>query len=106
MKARVTKDRVTIICPACRVRELLQGYTDPADGGVAGEHTVPYRGPNAWSFNGDIAHPTLAPSLLLTHELKTERFVCHSFVRFGMIEYLTDCTHELAGKTVALPDFP
>lgn len=28
--------------------------------------------------------------------------VCHSFVRDGRIEFLGDCTHELAGKSVAL----
>lgn len=27
---------------------------------------------------------------------------CHSFVRAGNIEFLADCSHELAGKTVAL----
>jgi len=30
--------------------------------------------------------------------------VCHSFVRDGNIEYLTDCTHNLAGQTVELED--
>lgn len=30
--------------------------------------------------------------------------VCHSFVRNGKIEYLNDCTHELAGQTVELLD--
>lgn len=28
--------------------------------------------------------------------------ICHSFVRNGKIEFLSDCTHELAGKTVEL----
>lgn len=28
---------------------------------------------------------------------------CHSFVRDGQIEFLSDCTHALAGKTVSLP---
>ena len=32
--------------------------------------------------------------------------VCHSFVRDGRIEYLSDCTHALAGQTVDLPDWP
>lgn len=32
--------------------------------------------------------------------------VCHSFVRAGKIEFLGDCTHALAGQTVALPDWP
>jgi len=31
--------------------------------------------------------------------------VCHSFVRNGFIEFLTDSTHEFAGKTVALEEF-
>lgn len=31
--------------------------------------------------------------------------ICHSFVRDGQIQYLGDCTHEYAGKTVDLPDF-
>jgi hypothetical protein len=26
--------------------------------------------------------------------------VCHVFVKAGEIQYLSDCTHELAGKTV------
>ncbi|MGC4033677.1 MAG: hypothetical protein QM754_18485 [Tepidisphaeraceae bacterium] len=30
---------------------------------------------------------------------------CHSFVRDGQIEFLGDCTHELAGKTVPLEPF-
>ena len=30
---------------------------------------------------------------------------CHSFVREGRIEFLSDCTHALAGQTVELPDF-
>ena len=33
-------------------------------------------------------------------------FRCHSFVRAGRIEFLGDCTHHLAGKTVDLPAFP
>ncbi|MCZ4340562.1 hypothetical protein O4H52_03015 [Sphingomonadaceae bacterium G21617-S1] len=32
--------------------------------------------------------------------------VCHSFVRNGQIEFLSDCTHALAGQTVPLPPFP
>lgn len=29
--------------------------------------------------------------------------ICHSFITDGSIEYLSDCTHELAGETVPLP---
>lgn len=76
-------------------------------------HYVPVEGERAWGFNGDMEKPTLTPSILITYpanpeaeeefkEWRTER-KCHSFVRDGMIQYLTDCTHHLAGQTVALP---
>lgn len=32
--------------------------------------------------------------------------ICHSFVADDTISYLNDCTHELAGRSVQLPDFP
>jgi hypothetical protein len=32
--------------------------------------------------------------------------VCHSFIRGGFWEYLSDCTHHLANQRVALPLFP
>lgn len=31
---------------------------------------------------------------------------CHSFVRDGKIEFLSDSTHKLAGQTVDLPPLP
>lgn len=60
--------------------------------------------------------PTITPSILVRHpanpkaseeykEWRTER-ICHSFVTAGQIMFLSDCTHELAGSTVTLPDFP
>lgn len=108
MRARVWKNRVTVICPACRDVEIQKGYTDPADGGVAGEHTVPFEGDGAWSFDGDLQTPTLAPSLLLTYTFgdPQQTYICHSFVKAGQIQYLSDCTHALAGQTVELSEFP
>lgn len=37
-------------------------------------------------------------------EFESEPACCHSFVTDGKIQFLADCTHELAGKTVPLPD--
>ncbi|MNJ76318.1 hypothetical protein D3C77_735750 [compost metagenome] len=34
-----------------------------------------------------------------------EAKVCHSFVTDGRSQYLTDCTHALAGQTVDLPEW-
>jgi hypothetical protein len=73
---------------------------------------------SCWTFNNDVEKPTLSPSILakstvpITDEqhaaiMRGEKVtpidvVCHSFVRNGNIEFLSDCTHEFAGKTVPL----
>lgn len=31
---------------------------------------------------------------------------CHSWVTDGVINFLTDCTHSLAGQSVPIPDLP
>lgn len=60
-----------------------------------------------WGFNGDLERPTFTPSILSSASYGEERtpFQCHSFVRDGRIEFLSDCTHALAGQTVDLPEF-
>lgn len=77
-------------------------------------------GTRGWTWNGDVNAPTFNPSVLIEC-LKTERDAegrwngnwvlkngkgvemrCHSFVRDGKIEFLPDCTHELAGQTLPL----
>lgn len=59
-----------------------------------------------WTWNGDVTRPTFAPSVLVTWTFKGAPQVCHTFVRDGSIEFLGDCTHEMASKTVEIPDFP
>lgn len=84
---------------------------------------------SVWSFNGDYDKPTFSPSVLITSGHYSHPFggtgcwctynkehpdnpapfkcdVCHSFLRDGRIEFLSDCTHELAGKIVDLEVFP
>jgi len=51
-----------------------------------------------WVFNRDLIKPTVSPSLLNYAVADTPR--CHLFVRDGQLQYLGDCTHDLAGKTV------
>jgi len=81
-------------------------------------HMVPVEGPNAWEFNGDIQYPTLSPSIKVTgvekmtdaeyEELREGKtivprpFVCHSFLKNGVMEFLSDSTHSRAGQSVAL----
>jgi hypothetical protein len=96
-------------CPGCRENHCI-----PVEGCFA-----------AWQWNGDRERPTFSPSILVRATKMTplgeqqyrewmngikpcpEQFdsvptVCHSFVRDGKIEFLSDCTHELKGKTVDL----
>lgn len=59
-----------------------------------------------WTWNGSLELPTFSPSILVrSNYTSIHRMddVCHSFVREGKIEFLSDCTHELAGQTVDLP---
>lgn len=57
-----------------------------------------------WSWNGDVDRPTLKPSILTRADFGEEREqkICHSFVNDGKIQFLSDCTHELAGQTLDL----
>lgn len=85
-------------CPGCDECHLI--YTD--QGG--------------WTFDGNADAPTFSPSILVTYggadagqsrgSHKAPPARCHSFVRSGRIEFLSDCTHALAGQTVPLPDWP
>lgn len=83
-----------------------------------------------WGYNGNPDKPTFTPSILVSGTKLTnkgradmdawreagypkplpEKFdsipvVCHSFVNNGRIQFLSDCTHALAGQTVDLPDW-
>lgn len=59
-------------------------------------------GAGGWTWNGSLEVPTITPSILCRTPGDPRTEVCHSFVRAGCIEYLADCTHPLAGRTVAL----
>ncbi|WP_375495931.1 DUF6527 family protein [uncultured Nostoc sp.] len=59
----------------------------------------------SWTFNGDLEKPTFQPSILATVERTDGKtMVCHSFVIDGRIQFLSDCTHALAGQTVDVPE--
>lgn len=68
-----------------------------------------------WQWNGSMDAPTFTPSVKVTYpanpnaleafkEWRKER-ICHSFVRDGKIQFLTDCTHALSGQTVEIPEW-
>lgn len=75
----------------------------------------PHQINRTWQITGPMSAPTVNPSVLVTKpanpdaieefkEWRTERR-CHSFIRAGRIEYLTDSTHPKAGQTVDLIPF-
>jgi len=68
-------------------------------------HAVPTKGSIAWGFNGDTRLPTITPSILINRSPDGNIKRCHSFVRDGKQQYLADCDHSLAGKTVDIPDW-
>ncbi|MGE5512372.1 MAG: DUF6527 family protein [Bacteroidota bacterium] len=97
-------------CPGCKQMHVIA--------------TAPSRpGAPVWSFDGNVDRPTFAPSILI----RSGHFVpgwqgkecwctesdpdfrcgiCHYFIRDGRIEYCSDSTHKLAGRTVDLPPLP
>ena len=76
-------------CPGCKFSHVV--YTEERNSLGA-----------KWSFDGNIENPTFSPSIKCTYNYgpKYKEAVCHHFIRNGKIEFLNDCTHELAGKTV------
>lgn len=85
--------RVAFYCPGCQRMHQVS---------VMG-------GPPVWEWNWDGDAPTFTPSIFVnppgpTHTEHAPS--CHSFVRGGMIEFLPDSTHPLAGQTVPLQPAP
>lgn len=74
-----------------------------------------------WTYNGNAEKPTIRASILMTGKrditdeeadriMKGEKLDipekrCHSFVTDGMIRFLDDCTHDMKGQTVELPEW-
>jgi hypothetical protein len=104
--------KVAFWCPGCKALHAIGVTTGTYD----------------WHFNNNYDAPTFEPSILVTgrdftdagwaayrawcdggYQGEPPRFEardtrCHSFVRNGAIQFLPDCTHALAGKTVRLEE--
>lgn len=77
-------------CPGC---EALHGVeVNAAD----------YR----WQWDGNLAAPTISPSILVTTYSHVTTRRCHSYVKSGVWEFLADCDHCLASRRVPLPELP
>lgn len=59
-----------------------------------------------WDWDGNMERPTFDPSILVFRDNDKKR--CHSYLKNGQWQFLTDSGHGLAGKTfgmVPLPDW-
>lgn len=120
MKSRLRKvrygdvvcDSLLFVCPGC-----VAGGPD----GYEGIHMLLVNAPPglnraSWDFDGNLEAPTLSPSILTngTRDDRTRfrddgrpRFPrCHSYLRAGIFEFLSDCEHPLAGQRIPMPDLP
>lgn len=98
----IVYETLMFACPGC-----IAGGPD----GYDGIHTLPVNtkeeiGKPVWTWDGNREAPTLSPSIL-THGSENGLYSrCHSFLRNGVFEFLTDSTHPLAGQKVPIPDLP
>lgn len=61
-----------------------------------------------WTFDGNMELPTFNPSLLYEGYIGEgrPRDRCHLYLEAGIIKFLSDCSHELAGQEVEMVEFP
>lgn len=77
-------DRYMFFCPGCKTRHTFN---------------------DTWIFNQNYEKPTISPSILVTTNSDPKlNKRCHSFIKDGTIQFLSDCHHELKGQTVDLED--
>jgi hypothetical protein len=102
---RTSETSLWLWCPACDDAHRISINTD-----------------NSWNWNGNEVLPTIEPSILVTgvqwpesspfHKsnhsavLPGDPIRCHSFVRNGQWQYLTDSTHSMAEQIVEMIDLP
>ena len=80
-------------CPGCDdIHSVVSTIPDVDPGKVA-----------MWEWDGK---DSFDPSILVTWNGDGEMKRCHSFIRSGKWQFLEDCTHRLAGKTVPLMPIP
>jgi hypothetical protein len=95
---------ILVWCPGCE-STAEDGHKQ------GGLHMLPVSGDSAdrpiWTWNNDLELVTLDPSILTKHGGdEFPEFVCHSFLRNGVWEFLGDCTHSLAGQHVPMVPLP
>lgn len=70
-------------CPGCLCSHIIP--------------TTPNENKVYWNFNNDLEKPTFTPSINYIG-------YCHFHITNGQIQYLGDCNHEYAGRTIDMLD--
>lgn len=93
---------LAFVCPGCAEAASSSGF-----------HMLPVNSTTKapqWEFDGNLEAPTLRPSILTRGAPYSDTGapvgVCHSFLRNGVFEFLSDCTHSMAGQNVPMHDLP
>lgn len=115
---RVRGPKATYYCQGCDMVHMINVEPNGAE--------------PVWTWDGSMDHPTFGPSVLVRWETRSEKarevskafydqhgdyptleqvpydkkHVCHTFIRGGLVEFLSDCTHQHAGQTLPLPPLP
>jgi len=100
----VTYQGLWFVCPGC---ETLDDEGKPRGGlhmlpvNATPEQQAAFPNKPFWTWDGNLEVPTLSPSILTGRGTEN---ICHSFLTAGVFNFLTDCTHALAGTQVPMPD--
>lgn len=104
------------------IKDATEGVYEFTCPGCRLTHTIYTKKPNpinaSWRVIGDLASPTIKPSVLIAWGNKAKGFrpeehveedrgsggVCHFFVECGQIRFLNDCTHEYKGLQIEMKD--
>lgn len=111
MKSKINRvgDRIEFWCAPCNTIHAING---------------------GWQWNGSETAPTFTPSVLVRSghygeqykvgdscwctynaarpaedKVSFKCYLCHSYVTDGKIQYLNDCSHDLKGQTIELPNW-
>ena len=102
MKAMPVKvaDHQYATCDAAEATHLKMLFPGPLKHVVLPITRGKDKGMPQWQWNGDCESPTIKPSV----RQRCGDILCHSFVTDGQVQFLGDCSHEHAGKTLDLLD--
>lgn len=59
-----------------------------------------------WEWDGNVEAPTISPSILTKGGAPANQYVCHSYLKEGVFQFLGDCTHSLINQHAPMLDLP